>query len=480
VFFSIIYLNGPPHTTLLFPQGYTPNMEVSEFQHKTRRWNCFSATDTLGSFDFYTSIVALDSLTSTDVSIAQQKLQEFSRNRAIDSEVSLDSDSYCQIAKVFPLAAHEYTHFIDATSTLWGLKHLKMMKEAYESNDLTGGSESDFHKAKKYYDHIRMLRLPKYYTLRNTSSSNTKPWRYEFSAGLLFDSKGFSSDRTVVFTRFSNSNGDFLVRSPISNVSLLEMSAMAQEVLTNVFLLSNADNDFRAVEGAFYSEKLMRYLYNPDITEYSVCVHLVANSLRLNDVLMAFEICAALSGIILNVPEDYFSTIAANCPIADILEKPSGHQSVEYFKNGLLSCDHGTLFYLLCRALPKDDQISTQSIQGFAESSAERVGIDTQEMRSKAMLEADEIYQQIKATIIPDIARLAEAGYANFKKIIRGRGSLPFTQLHLPPVLLSDSTSSVIFPSESNQLATFDIDSAFTFLYEYGQAWVERFSEACV
>ncbi|MEM6867907.1 MAG: hypothetical protein AAF528_05955 [Cyanobacteria bacterium P01_C01_bin.121] len=455
-------------------------MKVSDFQHKNKKWNCFAVTDTLGSFDFYTSIVSLDSLTSTDVTIAQQKLLEFFRKQANDSGIVLDADSYHQIAKVFPLAVHEYTHFIDATSTLWGLRHLKMMKEAYEANDALGGTESDFYKAKKYYDYIRMLRLPKYYTLRNTNSSNTTPWQYEFSAGLLFDSEGRSSDRTIVFTRFLNSSGDFLVRSPISSVSLLEMSAMAQEVLMNILLLTNTDNDFRAVEGALYSQRLMQYLYNPDITEYSVCVHLVANSLNLTDPAMAFRICAVLISVILNIPTGYFSTIAASCPIADILKAPSNHQSIKYFRNGLSLCDYGTLFYLLCRSLPKGDYTSTQSIQTFVESSIERVGINIIEMQSKATLEADELHQQLKTAIIPEIVQLAEAGYANFKKIGYNRENLPFEQLNLPPVLLSDSTSSIIFPNIRNRLSTFDIDSAFATLYECGQAWVERFSEACV
>lgn len=126
-------------------------MQVSDFQRKTKKWNCFAATDTLGSFDFYTSIVSLDSLVSVDISIARQKLLEFLQKQANNSGIVLDIDSYHRIAKVFPLAVHEYTHFIDATSTLWGLRHLKMMKEAYEANDAIGGTESDFYKAKKYY-----------------------------------------------------------------------------------------------------------------------------------------------------------------------------------------------------------------------------------------------------------------------------------------------------------------------------------------
>jgi hypothetical protein len=455
-------------------------MEVSDFRHKTKKWNCFAATDTLGAFDFYTSIVSLDSLAPTDVAIAQQKILEITQKKDNGLDAKFDTDAYRQVTKVFPLAAHEYTHFIDTTSTLWGFRHLRMMKEAYEANDAIGGTEPDFCKAKKYYDHIRMLRLPKYYTLRDESSLNTTPWQYQLSAGLLFDSEGRSSDRAVVFTRFLNSTGNLLVRSPISNVSLLEMSAMAQEVLIDISLLANTDNNFMAIEGALYSERLIQYLYNPDITEYSVCVHLVANSLKLADPAIAFRICTALAGVTLNMPIASFSNIASSCPIGDILGLPSTHQGIEYFRNGLSSCDYGILFCLLCHALPKGDYASPQSIQSFVEVSIKKVGISIKDMRSNANLEVNELYQQLRNSVIPEIRMLAEAGYANFKIIGYDRERLPFQKLNLPPVLLADSTSSMIFSNSSNQLSTFNIDSAFTNLYEYGQAWVERFSEACV
>ena len=64
-------------------------------------------------------------------------------------------------------------------------------------------------------------------------------------------------------------------------VSLLEMSAVSQEVLMHLSFLGMTDEDFRNVEGSWYSCRLMDYLYHPRITEYSVCVHLVANKLNL-------------------------------------------------------------------------------------------------------------------------------------------------------------------------------------------------------
>ncbi|AZB72034.2 hypothetical protein [Synechococcus elongatus] len=455
-------------------------MKFSNFKEISKQWNCFSATDTLGSFDFYTTIVSLDSLTLPEIRIAKEKLSEFYQHSLQDPNTLLDENSYHPIAKVFPLAVHEYTHFIDATSTIWGLNYLKIMKESYESNNVRGGRESDFHKAKKHYDFIRKLRLPEYYTLREPNTLNVRPWRYKLTTGLLFDQQGNPSDRAVAFTQFMNAKNEFLVRSPISMVALLEMSAMAQEVLMNIFLLMSTNTEFQSIEGSQYSNVLMEYLYNPDITEYSVCVHLVANLLSLEDPALAFRVCAVLSRIILNVPINYFSRLSESCPIQNILRLHENDNAVQYFRNGLSSCDYGTLFYLMCHALPKGNYESAQAIQSSVEASISELGINLEEMQSDMTREAQDLCQQIVTSKIPEIQQLAKAGYQNFLKIKANNPRITLEQLNLPPVLLSDSEYLSIFPNANNLLSTFNIDSAFEELYSKGQAWVERFSEACV
>jgi hypothetical protein len=355
-----------------------------------------------------------------------------------------------------------------------------MMKEAYEANQIKGGSETDFCKAKKFYDHIRRIRLPEYYTEKDINSANSTPWTYDVTAGRLFTSKGRVSEQTVVFARFFNSSGDPLVRSPMSTISLLEMSAMAQEVLFTISLLAQVDKDFLAVEGALYSAQLLKVLYNPDITEYSVCVHLVSNLLSLTDPVVAFQVCARLAGIVLNMPTNYFPIIRSHCPIADILKVPKDHQSVTYLREGLIAQDHGTLFYLLCNALPSADYSLSQSISKYVDTAMERIGINIQEMYQETVCEANKLYEQLENSLINEIVVLSKSGYKNFNKLGNTRDKIPFSQIDLPPVLLSDSTSRTIFANTSNQLSGFDIDLAFENLYNDGQKWVERFSEACL
>lgn len=334
-------------------------MQFSEFKAKTKKWNQFSQIDTLGSYDFYTSIVSLESLKKADIIQMKNAFKGEENLTPLHLGREISSDQFELLKKIFPLAAHEYTHFVDATSTLWGLRHLNMMNAAYLADDAKGGNENDFHHAKSFYDHIRLVRLPNYYTLINNDAVHTVKWRATITTGKIYSNDGSISNRSIIFSRFESDTGTFLARSPISTISILEASAMAQEVLFHTFLINSTREEFKTVETVRYSKELLNYLYNHKITEYSVCVHLVANHLNCKDILASFIICALLTRIVLNFPNQAFEQVLKNCKFNEILEIPIGeYEFINYIRSGIEKRDLGTLFYLLCRALPKDSSES--------------------------------------------------------------------------------------------------------------------------
>jgi hypothetical protein len=97
-----------------------------KFKEKNAKGNQLSAVDVLGSFDFATNLISLDSIEAKDLS-------SLVMNREEDSP--LPDEIVFGLRKVLPLAIHEYTHFIDATSTVWGINHLSKMRFAYECDD---------------------------------------------------------------------------------------------------------------------------------------------------------------------------------------------------------------------------------------------------------------------------------------------------------------------------------------------------------
>jgi hypothetical protein len=454
-------------------------MQYDDCKAKTKKWNHFAQVDTLGSFDFYTTIIFLDSIRSDDLYELQKDLHYLVGSNDFSEVEQFTPNQYTQLAKLLPLAAHEYTHFVDATSTLWGLQHLNRMNDAYNSDNRRGGKESTFYKAKEFYDHIRGIRLPNYYTVTSQSALNNRPWQSNITIGRIFSQQGRPSSRPVLFSWFSNNQGDPLVRSPISTVSLLEASAMAQEILMHINLIENTDADFKLVEYSAFARRTLDHLYNPEITEYSVCVHTLANRVGCKDIISAFALCAFLTRLVLNFPRSAFDKILKSCQIADILKIPKGHDFERAIADGIKHKDIGILFFLLCNALPKNTHKNPQKMKEALYSAINAIGVEYEFVKNEAQNEARILFESMKSSSIKSISTLANAGYDNFKRIGFDQVGLDFNRINLPPAFLGDSSKLSVFGTVDNMLSKLDLDECFDELFE-GQSWVERFSEACL
>lgn len=453
-------------------------MLFSDFKKRTSKTNILSAVDVLGSFDFYTTLITLDSLTSQDVA---ELNKAFGAQPLITAfqQTNLTPDQYLIAKKIIPLAIHEYTHFLDSTSTLWGLKHLQLMSSAYLCSDNRGNNEKEFNRAKVFYDHSRRIGLPKYYTVVNRKAANTRPWLSNTSIGYLFSGSGIPTNRSVLFTKFYNANGEQLARSPISTVSLLEASAMAQEIQAQAILLKNTEPSFQLIERKQFDSDTLNYLYDPKITEYSVCAHMVADKLKCANGFTAFRICSILTRIILNLPDSAFDTLADICPIADLLGIAANHPFEKAVRNGLRNHDYGIAFYLLCVSLTPHSHQNNTKFQAELVEATIRLGLDPKTLTSDSNKAVEHLYNELAASDITSISIIAKAGFENYMSISPMSYALDFQKLHFPPVTLGDSSEVLLINLAHNTLRNFDINLCFKELFE-GQAWVERFSEACV
>jgi hypothetical protein len=199
-------------------------------------------------------------------------------------------------------------------------------------------------------------------------------------------------------------------------VSLLEMSAMSQEILMHLFFLGKTDDIFLNIEAGLYSNRLMNYLYNPHITEYSVCVHLVANKLNLTDPLVAFTVCAYISRLILNMPLRCFEMLARPDLITNVLTISRGDASVERFISGLKARDYGTLFFIFGSALSCASWNRNQPIRELIQSMLAILNISMHQVRAESQAEAAELNQSIRTSHFTGISTLAHACYENFEK----------------------------------------------------------------
>lgn len=309
-----------------------------------------SKVDLLGSLDFWSLTISLDSLHPRDTDGLTVK-DIFS-----DETPTLDFTEYKRRKKVLPLAAHEYTHFVDATSTLWGLKHLSYINDC---NINEKGDETQFHLLKRSYDYMRSIRLPDYYTTVSSTVPTNRPWRSDTTSGVIFSSEGKLTDRPIVFVNFNNENGKRFVRSPLSMISLLEASAMANEIEVRSTLIQRLTKDERLIEQHHFNEELLSYIYNPDITEYSACFHLLANSQNEKDIGIASKCTGILVRTILNVPEIAFSTAANNISAyADAIKHDINHLAVQRIQMAMNYKNRGALFFLIVTLLPMGSTIN--------------------------------------------------------------------------------------------------------------------------
>ncbi|MDH4396552.1 MAG: hypothetical protein QE278_12810 [Limnobacter sp.] len=77
----------------------------------------------------------------------------------IQEGTTLNFAEYERRKKVMTLAAHEYTHFVDATSSIWGMRHLSRVNACHS---VDSAYEAEFFVLKDTYDYMRSIRLPDY------------------------------------------------------------------------------------------------------------------------------------------------------------------------------------------------------------------------------------------------------------------------------------------------------------------------------
>lgn len=444
-------------------------INLLDFQKTRKRWNCFSQVDILGSFDFYTLSVSLDSLTPKDVDEIKLPISSENENQPITMT------EYERLKKVLPLAAHEFTHYLDGTATLWGMEHLSKINSASE---VSLASEKDFYRLKSLYDHVRRMRLPNYYTTIDGNVDSSRPWLLHMTSGREFSSEGYLGERPILFGRFFNSQKQAIARSPISIISLLETSAMAEELSMRISLAKRLDSE-KVIEEKLISNEVVTYIYNPNLTEYSVCAHIVANSTNCSDIFVAFKMSAFIARFILNATAKTFEIARLNLKNwADFMGLKQDSQNVTSLRYALKHKNHGALYYMLAVALPKNPEGSpTQFASGFHKSLS-IVGIKFTESLAMADREFKQLAKKLETSPLETLRLVAKSSLENFIKMDRGPLSRPIDKLNLPPVFLGD-LSQHQFKLNDNSLHDFDLEESYEELVRL-QLRAENLAEACL
>jgi hypothetical protein len=448
-------------------------MPLNQLKNTRSRWNLFSKVDQLGAIDFWTLTISLDSLLPEETAGVTVK------DLATEGAHILSLTEYERRNKVLTLAAHEYTHFLDATSSLWGLQHLCYIN-ACDSLDLR--DENQFHVLKESHDYMRSIRLPDYYTNVNPSLPTHLPWRSAVSCGVLFSRDGKATNRSVLFVNFYTADKERFVRSPLSMVSLLEASAMAKEIEVRFSQLNRLASGERQVERHQIQRELLDYIYNPKITEYSACFHLMANVQDEKDLGVVSRGTGVLARIVINIPTIAFNTAAKHIDAyASAMNLQINDLEVERIRFALEQKNRGALFFLIAVLLPKSILQHPSTFHKGVEAALKTIGLSFEKLRRAAFEEADYLYKSLSKSKLETLKVVAKSGYENFTKIFPSGLYYQLDKLALPPSLHGDTqmTPYRFNPGLENPLANLDLEAAYDDLIRC-QLRAENFAEACL
>lgn len=308
------------------------------------KWKIFPSISTLAYFNSLGNYIYLDEFED-----------ENDFKKACDNP-SLDKNR-------FSVYIHENQHYIDQISTLWGAKNIYRIYESY--NAVFKNNEYEFYRHRELILNLKRDYFLDYYTIKynHIEGDFQNRWKFQITSGLRFDNNGkINEDYPIPFVSFVSKKDVKISRVPISIVSLLETTATNAEYQ---FLISEAGklaSPYRENQLAQISKKIESKLYHPELTLYSVAVHLTSVHLGVSDPILGYEISSIFAKIALNIPSQLFINITFP------KELSSTEEWLKRSKKLIKNEDRGFVFYLLLRnyvttfGTLKDNKISIENI----------------------------------------------------------------------------------------------------------------------
>lgn len=437
-------------------------------------YHLLNEIDLKASFCYQTYIIECNKTTKKEI----DKAKDFFSS---SDETKFSNLDYQFAKEAVSLVTHEYTHFIDFTSTIFGLEHISRLSQASKTQRIYCDNESQFYPAKKYYDYLKTIRPNEYYNQIFDFNPPQEEWGAMPTSGVYFNSSGAPSTKPIFFFRFLTQERKPIARSPISLISILESSAMAQETLARLNLIHQTDEvQFNIVE---FNKDSISYLYDSRLTEYSVCAHLIANRLICKDIITTYRISSILTRIVLNSTPDIFNHIHRNfhhTPYYNLCEGyPDEKLIKKRMRDALRFRDHGALFYLLVSCMPR--RVPKNPFDFHVLIAETLAAAQLPNDWEKSVFDyADSLLNSIKTRNIKTLTELANSGHDNLGKLDYTGAAIDFRTLNTPPCYI-ENYNLIIHPFDhsDNRLNNFNLDES----YEEGtntELWVNKFSQSCL
>jgi hypothetical protein len=384
------------------------------FEEMTSRWSPFPNTDkTLGAYDYFSQTIRLNS-------VDEAKL-----------EAALRHQNFPACLEVIPLLTHEMQHLVDHTTSVWGRDLLVRLFDVYAVR--SQGKLAEFWRIPEMMRELKTVHYSEYTDLA-FEPWNGKHWRYQFSTGVQLDGSGRENERRpIVFTRFSRHEDEkYICRVPFSVASLLEVRAVAAEMMAGVALFKRAGDDpVRLIDQNNWSERMSGIFYDATLTLYTVAAHCFANRLNTTEAIETYLKASHVAWLCLNLPLRFFPSLR--------IPEEFGRWGV---RNEALraNADRGYLYLAL---IENGRGLETRDMDGWLDEALRRSGLPPLDQVLKAVKEerdvaAGHVEKNPYRERLEDLLRLGRE-YTHHEHRTTGK-TFMFGSAPIPPFLLSDGS----------------------------------------
>lgn len=223
------------------------------------------------------------------------------------ANLNLDNPTANDIDKI-SLFEHEFTHWLDHISTLWGQRNLVLIYNAL--NARANSNEYEFWRIKQLTTSFNGDDFFDYFTEKYNRDNGVirTPWRYQISCGVRFSESGeVLINKPILFLRFNCFDDIPLMRIPVSVASILETNAINAEFGLKISLAHTIENVVdRNLKLTEIKNKMLSILYHKDFALYTVVAHLTANLNNQTDAATTYQVASSIGTTILNLPDEIF------------------------------------------------------------------------------------------------------------------------------------------------------------------------------
>lgn len=262
-----------------------------KFLKQIKSWKKFPSLDTLGYYSPLGNYIYLEQYTDENDFAKAHENPITDRNR-------------------YSVFVHEYQHYIDHVSTLWGAENVFKIFRAFDAV-----LKQDEHKFFNYRElHLNMKRnyFLDYYTenYKIAPVGNVRQWKFQITTGTRFDHNGkVNEEWPIPFVVFKNLDDSRICRVPISTASLLETTATAAEYDFQNYAIGTLEPAFKEIQLSALYQKIEKKLYNPELALYSAAVHVTSAYLQITDRILAYRLSSVFAKIALNIPSSEFKNL---------------------------------------------------------------------------------------------------------------------------------------------------------------------------